>query len=209
MNVLIVAATKLEIEPLIKHNLAVDVLITGVGVPAAIYHLQKKILSKKYQLVIQAGIAGSFTNKLALGEVVIVERDCFADIGINEKKQFSSIFDTNWADKNLFPYQDGWLVNTTINKENVPASLVNGVTINMVSDCVNQKKMLKEKYNAQIESMEGAALHYVCLQEEVAFLQLRSISNNVGERDKTKWAMKDAINNLNEALVKFLNSQKQ
>jgi futalosine hydrolase len=209
MNVLIVAATKLEIEPFIKLNLAVDVLITSVGVPAAMYHLQKKLQSKKYQIVIQAGIAGSFTSKLALGQVVIVERDCFADIGISEKGQFNSIFDTILADKNLFPYQNGWLINPTLIKEKVPVSLVIGVTINMVSDSATQRKMLKEKYNAEIESMEGAALHYVCLQEGVAFLQLRSISNMVGERDKTKWAMKDAINNLNRELVRFLNPKEK
>jgi futalosine hydrolase len=204
MNLLIVAATELEIAPFIKLNLPVDVLITGVGVPATMYHLQKKISTKKYQLVIQAGIAGSFTGKLALGEVVIVEKDCFADIGITEKGLFTSIFDTNLADKNLFPYQNGWLTNAILLKDKLPVKMVSAVTINMVSDSVTQKKMLKEKYNAQIESMEGAALHYVCLQQNVPFLQLRSISNMVGERDKSKWAMSDAIKNLNTTLVKFL-----
>jgi futalosine hydrolase len=204
MNLLIVAATELEIAPFIKLNLPVDVLITGVGVPATMYHLQKKISTKKYQLVIQAGIAGSFTGKLALGEVVIVEKDCFADIGITEKGLFTSIFDTNLADKNLFPYQNGWLTNAILLKDKLPVKMVSAVTINMVSDSVTQKKMLQEKYNAQIESMEGAALHYVCLQQNVPFLQLRSISNMVGERDKSKWAMSDAIKNLNTTLVKFL-----
>jgi futalosine hydrolase len=31
--------------------------------------------------------------------------------------------------------------------------------------------------------MEGAALHFVCLQEDISFIQLRAISNFVGERD--------------------------
>jgi futalosine hydrolase len=205
MKFLIVAATEQEIAPFVKLNMAADVLITGVGAPAVIYQLQKKLQQKKYQLVIQAGIAGSFTSKLALAEVVIVERDCFADIGINEKGQFNSIFETNLADKDLFPYQNGWLINPTLIKDKLPVKMVTAVTINTVSDSTTQRKMLKEKYNAQIESMEGASLHYVCLQEGVAFLQVRSISNMVGERDKTKWAMKDAINNLNKELVRFLN----
>jgi futalosine hydrolase len=209
MEFLIVAATEQEIAPFIKHNLGVDVLITGVGVPAAMYQLLKKLQAKKYRVVIQAGIAGSFTSKLALGEVVIVERDSFADIGINEKGQFSSIFESNLADKDLFPYQNGWLINPTLIKEKLPVKMVTAVTINTVSDSTIQKKMLKEKYNAQIESMEGAALHYVCLQEGVAFLQLRRISNMVGERDKTKWVMKDAINNLNKELVRFLKPREE
>ena len=52
--------------------------------------------------------------------------------------------------------------------------------------------------------MEGAALHYVCLSEKIPFLQLRSVSNYVGERDKNKWAVREAIANLNIELQKIL-----
>jgi futalosine hydrolase len=52
--------------------------------------------------------------------------------------------------------------------------------------------------------MEGAALHYVCLQSGVPFLQLRSVSNTVGVRDKTKWDIKLAITRLNETLIPLL-----
>ena len=49
--------------------------------------------------------------------------------------------------------------------------------------------------------MEGAAFHYVCLQENIPFVQLRAISNFVGERDKSKWLMKEAIENLNRETI--------
>jgi futalosine hydrolase len=39
----------------------------------------------------------------------------------------------------------------------------------------------------------------------VPFIQIRSISNYVGERDKTKWKMKEAIENLNQTLLKYVN----
>lgn len=204
MSILIVAATELEIAPFIQLDLPVDILITGVGAPAAIYQLQKKLQEKKYKSVIQAGIAGSFTDSLALGDTVVVERDCFADIGMNEKGVFNYIFETNLANKNEFPYIDGWLVNDKLVKEKVPLPLVNAVTINTISDSITQKNMLLQKFAAQIETMEGAALHFVCLQEKVNFLQLRSISNEVGVREKSKWKMKEAILNLNRELVRLL-----
>ena len=204
MSILIVAATELEIAPFIQLDLPIDILITGVGAPAAIYHVQKKLQEKKYKSVIQAGIAGSFTDSIALGDTVIVERDCFADIGINEQGIFTYIFDTNYANRNLFPYNDGWLINDKLVKEKVPLPLVNAVTINTISDSIIQKNMLIQKFGAQIETMEGAALHFVCLQEKVNFLQLRSISNVVGQRDKLKWKMKEAILNLNKELVRLL-----
>ncbi|MGH2563712.1 MAG: futalosine hydrolase, partial [Ginsengibacter sp.] len=70
MNVLVVSATELEIESFLPEKNTADVLITGVGIPATIFHLTKKLSKKKYDLVIQAGIAGSFTDILKKGSVV-------------------------------------------------------------------------------------------------------------------------------------------
>jgi futalosine hydrolase len=52
--------------------------------------------------------------------------------------------------------------------------------------------------------MEGAAFHYVCLTEKVPFLQLRAVSNYVGERNKKNWNIKLAIENLNKATIEVL-----
>jgi futalosine hydrolase len=54
--------------------------------------------------------------------------------------------------------------------------------------------------------MEGAALHYVCLMEKIPFIQLRSVSNYIAERNKKNWNMKESIGNLNQALIKLLAS---
>ena len=70
MKILVVAATELEVQPFIKENKNCDVLITGVGIPATVYHLTKKILENKYDVIIQAGIAGTFTKKIKRGDVV-------------------------------------------------------------------------------------------------------------------------------------------
>ena len=68
-----------------------------------------------------------------------------------------------------------------------------------------QKQQLVETFAPQTETMEGAALHYVCLQQNLPFLQIRSISNEVGERDKSKWKIKEAVEDLNSELIKLLN----
>jgi futalosine hydrolase len=52
--------------------------------------------------------------------------------------------------------------------------------------------------------MEGGALHYVGLQERITFLQIRSISNDIGIRDKSKWNISLAIQRLNDRLVRLL-----
>jgi futalosine hydrolase len=205
MQILVIAATAQEIEPFTTVNSQADVLITGVGVPSTMYHLQKRIHQMDYDCIIQAGIAGSFIKDIELGKTVLVQQDCFGDLGIEEYGNYNSIFNTPFADKDEFPFNDGWLVNLNeaLLKTNLPK--IKAVTVNKVSDSALQKQQFISSFNADIESMEGAALHYVCLQEQISFLQIRSISNHVGERDKTKWKMKEAIENLNRELTTLIN----
>lgn len=204
MRILIIAATRAEIDPFITENKEVEVLITGVGVPATMYYLQKRLQQNIPQLVIQAGIAGSFNHDIGLGKVVLVKQDAFADIGMEEKEKFKTVFQAGFASKDEHPFCDGWLLNShpILTSDFLPA--VKAITVNKVSDSVVQKQQVINNFSPEIESMEGAALHYVCLQEGVSFIQLRSISNSIGERDKTKWKLKDAIGNLNVTLVKLI-----
>ncbi|CAN5120146.1 futalosine hydrolase [soil metagenome] len=214
MRILLVSATRFEIEPTLqllqqkenpfkKHT--IEVLITGVGQVNTSYLLTVKLMGNKPDFVLQAGIAGTFTEQLSLGQTVLIKQDTFGDSGIEEKQQFTTLFDAGFAGKNDYPFRNGWLVNDT-NKlfESSPLAVVKGITINKITDSLFQKQQLVQHFNPAAESMEGAAFHYVCLQQKVPFLQLRSISNSVGERDKTKWAMKDAIINLNIELEKIL-----
>jgi len=208
MKLLVVSATELEIKPFFENNNFTDVLITGVGIPASIYYLTRKLTDEKYDLVIQAGIGGTFNKIFNEGDVVVINQDTFGDLGIDEKGIFSTLFDLGFINANNFPFKDGWLSNDNKYFSNSALPLAKAVTANKITDDGKQLKKLHEKFNADIESMEGAAFHYVCLQQKINFLQLRSISNSVGERDKTKWKMKDAITNLSTELNKLIQNFK-
>lgn len=205
MQILLIAATTHEIGSYTAENSHVDVLVTGVGVPSTIYRLQKRIHQADYDLIIQAGIAGSFNHAIQLGTVVLVKQDCFADIGMEEKGDYIPVFDTQLSDRDEFPFKNGLLLNTEENLKYSDLPTVKAITVNKVSDSELQKQQYTTIFNADIETMEGAALHYVCLQEQISFMQIRAISNYVGERDKTKWKIKEAIKNLNEELQILIN----
>lgn len=205
MQILVIAATTSEILPFSKAYSDIDVLVTGVGVPATIYHLQKRIHQIGYDFIIQAGIAGSFNDTQTLGKTVLVKQDCFADIGMVEKENFTPIFNTEFADKNEFPFENGWLINDHADLLKTDLVAVKAITVNQVSDRALQEKFFISAYHADIETMEGAALHYVCLQENIPFVQIRALSNYVGERNKTKWEIPEAIENLNAELIKLIN----
>lgn len=204
MNLLVVAATDFEIKPFIENNKSADVLITGVGIPATVFHLTKQLVRKEYDLVIQAGIAGTFNNSLVAGSVAMIETDTFGDMGIDEKGNFTTLFETGLAHENDFPFKSGWLLNEHEYFTRPSLPVARGITVNKIIDDEIQIKRIREKFGADIESMEGAAFHYVCLQQKIKFLQLRSISNIAGERDKTKWKMKEAIINLNIELNQLI-----
>lgn len=216
MYILLIAATKFEIQPTLEllkkkqysiNAPIIDVLITGVGQINTTYLLTLNLLQKKPDLVIQAGIAGSLNDNLYLGQTVLIKQDSFGDIGIEEKKQFLTLFDAGFAQKDDFPFTNGWLVNNTINFFNQPSlEVVKAITVNKVSDSLFQKQQHLKYFLPDVESMEGAAFHFVCLQQKIPFIQLRSISNLVGERDKSKWVIKEAINNLNIELDKMINN---
>jgi futalosine hydrolase len=200
MKVLVVSATEFEIGPFLKENKGIDVVVTGIGITSATYNLTRKLLQNKYDLVIQAGIAGSYNNKFQNTNVVLVGKDTFGDCGIVEKGNFKTLFESGLMQENDFPFKNGWLMNNSnyISFSKLP--IAKGITVNRITDDSAVIRKMAEKFDADVESMEGAALHYVCLQQQQSFLQLRGISNAVGERNKEKWATGEAITNLNKEL---------
>ena len=213
MQILVVSATDIEIKPLAiylaKNNFIsgrnnVKVLITGIGSVATSYALTNYCNKISADIIIQAGIGGCFTEN-NLGEVLTIKEEMFADLGVWENKKFNTIFDLKLSGKNQTPYKNGLLQNP-YKKLLALSSLkkVTGITINEITTDKKRIAWYKQNFSPVVESMEGAAFHYVCLEQKIPFIQLRAISNYVGERNKTKWKMKEAIINLNEKLIFLL-----
>jgi len=188
----------------------VDIYITGIGIPFVMFHLMNLLSQREYHLVINAGVAGSYNKSLyPVGSVVNVVREEFADIGVEEKHMFYTIFETKWLEMNFFPFRNGKLYNEKKYfpmVENLPC--VNSITVNRSSGTTETIERYREKFNPDIENMEGAAVFYVCLHKNIPFLELRSISNYVEERDKSHWDIDMAANNLTQFLIDLFNTGK-
>jgi futalosine hydrolase len=177
----------------------------GVGMLATAVSLTKLVWEEKPDLVIQAGIGGCFDPNMPLGKVVVINEEALADMGVEEDGKWKDIFDLKLEKSSYHPFERRKLPNpwlSTFNLLKLPE--VSGITINEVSTDKNRIQQLVKKYSPCIESMEGAALHYTCREANIPFLQLRAISNYVGERNKDNWKIKEAVDNLNLALLKYV-----
>lgn len=208
MQILVVSATEMEIGCLREQLPGQEILITGVGAPQTLLQLCKRFSQSDYQAVIQVGIAGSFKQNISNAEVVSVYRDRFADLGIVEEDQIEDLVEKNLASPGSTPFSAGWLENNTALIEKIALKKVSALTVNLGGNTPELTRMINEKYRPEIETMEGAAFHFACREYKQPFLQLRAISNAVGERDKTKWKIKEAIENLNRELLRIIGQLK-
>jgi futalosine hydrolase len=217
MNCLIVSATPLEIKPFIQHcrtsskldyiDLELDFLITGPGLLNTSYALMKHLQVKKPHVVIDAGIAGSFSKKYPPGSVVAVKEEILADMGVEEKDGYKDLFDLKLIAANQLPFTRKKLINPhTAFLERTLLPAVTAITVNQITSSKKKAALYISKYKAVIENMEGAAVHYTCLRENIPFVQIRSISNFVGDRNKKNWKIKEAVSALNTELIRLIES---
>lgn len=215
MKVIISAATKgewLQSSEIIntvlaKTNKPLQVIFHagGVGMLPYAVKLMTCLYHEKPDLVIQTGIAGSFNNDMQLGKVVVVANEILGDTGVEENAGWKDLFDMQLKQPNDSPFINCSLPNLQLKQFNLLGmDTVTGLTVNEISTSQQRIEQLKEKYAPDIESMEGAALHFVCTEMNIPFIQIRAISNYVGERNKANWQMKEALTMLNETILLYL-----
>lgn len=212
MQILLIAATTLEIQSttaflkggdLRLGGHQITVLTTGVGSLPTLYSLIRQTMLRRPDLVLQAGIAGCFTGKRP-GEVVAVKEE-MPDLGVWEEGRFKTLFDLGLGGPDAHPFSGGVLINPY--KKLLELSGLEQVTAISVNEITTDPARIgwyQQNGKPVVESMEGGALHYGCLLENIPFLQIRSVSNDVGVRDKTKWDISTAVRQLNEKLVGLL-----
>jgi futalosine hydrolase len=186
-------------------NHHVEILITGVGAVPTAFALTR--FANDYDLIINIGIAGSYNSKYSIGDVVCVKEDAFGDYGIDDRGIFKPLSGLNFSGNTLYStiqyINDPW-IESSYNYLNLP--LVKGLTLSTASGSKEKIDKIIEYWGADIETMEGASVFYVCKQLNKPFICIRSISNMVEPRDKSKWETGKAIENLDKSLRQFIQS---
>jgi futalosine hydrolase len=190
-----------------KHT-NLSLLVTGVGAVPTAFHLSTALLSGKYTKVINIGIAGSFRQKLRIGDVVAINQDTFADYGIDNNGVFETLFENSLAKKDQKPFEEGWMKCNHLDSfgTNLQLPKVKAITVATTSGSKSRIDHHVERYTPDIETMESAAIFYTCIMLGVPFICLRGISNRVESRNPKNWSIPLAIENVcNEAKKIFEN----
>jgi futalosine hydrolase len=205
MNIIMVAATEMEIKALRSttfHNHDIQFAVHGAGMLNACFHIQNLCLQKP-DMLIQCGIAGTYHDQFALGSCVIVASEQLGDCGAEDHDQMIDLFDLGFANPNEAPFVEGILPNPHISS-NLHLAKVKGLSVNLCAGSEETINRRRRYYQPDIETMEGAALHYVGLATETPFLQFRGISNLVEPRNRNHWKIPEALSACHQAIIHYL-----
>jgi futalosine hydrolase len=215
VRVLVVAATQAEISPFVSrlgrgslvgprvtryqeaaHD--IDVVISGVGMVATAAWCSRVLSAERFDVALNFGVCGSFRPEIFPGAVVHVVSDRFSELGAEDGDTFLSIQEMKLLGDDEFPFTGGRLVNASPPVLNTLASMraVSGITVNTVHGVDDSIARVRERFDPDIETMEGAAFMYACLIHGVPFAQVRAASNLVERRNRAAWKLDEAIANL-------------
>ncbi|MBP6183510.1 MAG: hypothetical protein KA479_01125 [Saprospiraceae bacterium] len=185
-------------------GITIQPIITGPGIPMTILNLDYVLKTTKPDFLIHVGIAGGKKNNLELGQVLQVSSEFFGDIGAEDRDgRFLDMFQLGLIGKNESPWVNGKLTNPYY-WSNPYIRSADGVTVNCIPGTEQHQLDMETRGTFEIESMEGAALFYVALANKVPFCSLRSISNFIEPRNREKWEVEKATENLATTCISLI-----
>ncbi len=219
MKVLLVSATLFEVQPLLQRALPAssfagrgvagqliatptfDLLVSGVGQLQCAAQLARVLAHSSYDLVIQSGIAGSFTPTYPKRAVVRVVSEVCADLGAEDNGSFLDLYEMGLLSPDEPPFEAAEL-----HPPELPLGAllmlpqVRSVTVNRVLSEPHTIEWVRRRYTPDVVNMEGAACFYAALIAAVPVVQVRAISDMVGPRDRSQWDIAGAITALDSVL---------
>lgn len=167
----------------------------GVGPAAAAAGTARLLATGRYRAVISAGIAGGFPGRAPVGATVLGTRSIAADLGAESPDGFLPVEELGFgrsrvdADPALFKALAAAL----------PEAITGDVlTLATVTGTAATAQRLAERFpEAVAEAMEGYGVAVAA--GDLPFVELRTISNPVGPRDRAAWRLKEAFAALSTA----------
>ena len=189
--ILLVSAIAKEIDWL-GTRADVEALVGGVGPVDAAARVGFALGRAPYEVVINAGIAGAMRGVANVGDGVVVGEEMI-ELDLETGERIHLPPGNVLADR--VP-ADGQLIEA-VTALGFP--LVRGITVSRVTATDATALRLRER-GAEIETMEGFAVLRAAQLAGVPAIEVRGISNIVGDRDRSGWDIEAGLRGLREVL---------
>ena len=207
-NILVVTAVTVEQEAVLKglnQQQGFEVITAGVGPVAAATGAATALAKGSYDLVLSMGIAGGFAERAPLGSVVLANQIVAADLGVLIQDSFQSIEELGFGTSRIEPALE--LVarlKDSLDKTGQKTCVGPILTLSTVTGTAEAAlELLKRVPQAAAEAMEGFGVAYAAHAQQIPVLEIRTISNLVGPRDRASWKIKEALEKLTEVAAQL------
>ncbi|MFE9424476.1 futalosine hydrolase [Kitasatospora sp. NPDC006697] len=199
-RLLVVVAVAAEAEAVLAAAPAgrLAVVTAGVGPAAAAAATAFALAAEPHPLVISAGIAGGFAPLAPVGATVVADRMVAADLGAQTPEGFLDVAELGF----------GTVVHTppaataALLARATGAVLGPVLTVSTVTGSAERAAELTRRHpGAVAEAMEGFGVAEAAARHGVPVLELRTVSNPVGPRDRAAWRIGEALAALGRAFA--------
>jgi futalosine hydrolase len=167
------------------HALTVGVGIASAAARTARWLTERQRHGNTYDAVISAGIGGAYVGRGALGDIVVGRRTIAADLGADSPDGYLTLSDLGFgtdamdADPDLFERVASVL----------PAAVTGSVlSVHTVTGTAARAAELTDRHpDAVAEAMEGWGVATAAEDHGAPFVEIRTVSNLVGPRDRSAW----------------------
>ncbi|MFB7585923.1 futalosine hydrolase [Streptomyces sp. NPDC056169] len=191
-----------------RHADGVDLLVGGVG-PAAVAAATGTALAyasladaaTPYDLVVSAGIAGGFAPHAPIGTVVVSAAIVAADLGAETPDGYLAVEELGFGRSAhpVPPALTGPLA-AALRAGGRPHTVAPVLTVSTVTGTAGRAAELAGRHpTAAAEAMEGFGVAEAAAAYGVPVVEIRSVSNAVGPRDRAAWRIGEALDSLRRA----------
>ncbi len=198
---------------------AVRLVVTGPGIANTVHGLTVAVTDRIPGLIIQTGCGGGFNDAgLCTGDLAVASEEIDIHLGVEPagpeaaagllpfpviEKQGRKIF-------NRYPVDPGESrraekqLKAAFSSSDVNVMAGPFVTAATVTASAARSRYLYRHHGALVENMEGAGAAHVAALYEIPFIEIRAISNQVGDRDKRRWDLPLSFQRCSQAVRSFL-----
>jgi futalosine hydrolase len=179
-SILIVCALARELDGFVCPAGA-EIVTCGVGPVEAAAATAQALAAGRFEAVVNAGIAGAFPGCGSVGDAFVIADETFAGLGLEGGAPLT--------------LPDGATLAQHVRSASVlleaaartTLALARGLTVSAITTTDATALRLRDAYHADVESMEGFAVLRAAERAGAPAIEVRGISNLVGDRALAQW----------------------